>query len=600
MPDLRDYLEIRSAVPTSFSPDGSKVLVLSNLTGTFQPYRVARAGGELRSVVRADEPVGAAYLPTRDEVLVSMDSGGNEHHQLYLVGEDGGHLRPLVHHPDYIHRPGGVSRDGSLLAYASNRRNGVDFDVYTLPLQASGPPVPQRVFDLGGWCQAAGFSPDGRWLAVVRLTERNADNDLYLVDLGDGEIVHVSPHDDEASFSGPSWLSDSSGFFMSTDCGRDRRAIARYQLASRTWEYVLDTEWDASCSIDWPGSRLLVTTNHDGYTEAEMLEPATLASLGPVALPGRGVAELTFSYDGRYLVSHFTSPTEPGDAWVHDLESGALSRLTRSPRGVEAEAMVEPELHRYRSFDGERVPVFVYPPARPASSPAPVIVMVHGGPEAQYRPTFNPLVQYFVASGYAVAAPNVRGSTGYGKRYHHLDDVEKRLDAVADLAALHDWLAADGRFDAGRAVLWGGSYGGYMVLAGLALQPERWAAGVDVVGISSLVTFLENTSAWRRASREREYGWLARDRDFLVEASPITHVEHVRAPLFVIHGANDPRVPLSEAEQVHAVLAAKGVETELLVYPDEGHGLARLDNRLDAYPKAVHFLDGVLRRLATA
>ena len=172
--------------------------------------------------------------------------------------------------------------------------------------------------------------------------------------------------------------------------------------------------------------------------------------------------------------------------------------------------------------------------------------------------------------------------------------MEKRLDAVADLAALHDWLGRDGRLDVRRAVLWGGSYGGYMVLAGLALQPERWAAGVDIVGISSLVTFLENTSPWRRDSRQREYGWLERDRDLLVRASPITHAERIRAPLFIIHGANDPRVPLSEAEQIHGLLAARGVASELLVYPDEGHGLSRLDNRVDAYTKAVDFLDAVL------
>ena len=593
MPGLRDYLEIRSAVPTSFSPDGSKVLVLSNLTGTFQPYRVARSGGELRQVVQLEEPVSGSYLPTCEDVLLSVDSGGDERHQLLLVHEDGTGLRPLTDDPEAIHRAGGVTRDGSLLAFASNARNGVDFDVYTLGLDGSGPPVARRVFAPGGWCQAAGFSPDGRWLAVVRLTERNADNDLYLVEMGGSEVVHVSPHDDEATFTGPSWLPDSSAFFFATDCGRDRRAIARYDLSARAWDYVLEPPWDASCAIDWPGRRLLVTTNVEGCTEAEVVDPDTMATLDEVRLPGRGVADFVFSQDGRYLASSFTSSREPGDAWLHHLDNGRLTRLTWSPGAVAAGSMVEPELHRFSSFDGEQVPVFVYLPRR-RPSPVPVVVMVHGGPESQYRPVFNPLAQYFVDRGYAVAAPNVRGSTGYGRRYHHLDDVERRLDSVADLAALHDWLGRDGRFDVRRAVLWGASYGGYMVLAGLAFQPERWAAGVDVVGISSLVTFLENTSPWRRASREREYGWLERDRAFLERASPIIHVDRIRAPLFVIHGANDPRVPLSEAQQIHSVLSARGVPTELVVYPDEGHGLARLENRVDAYTKAVDFLDRVL------
>jgi dipeptidyl aminopeptidase/acylaminoacyl peptidase len=220
--------------------------------------------------------------------------------------------------------------------------------------------------------------------------------------------------------------------------------------------------------------------------------------------------------------------------------------------------------------------------------------MIHGGPEAQLRPIFSPLAQYFVTNGYAVAAPNVRGSTGYGKRYEHLDDVHKRLDSVRDLVALHDWLDTVDRVDAGRAILYGGSYGGYMVLAGLAFHPERWAAGIETVGISSLVSFLENTAPWRRAVREREYGSLDRDREFLLEVSPLTHVDRIRAPLVIIHGANDPRVPVGEARQIHSSLTERGVPCELLVYDDEGHGLKRLHNRLDAYPRAIAFLENVL------
>jgi dipeptidyl aminopeptidase/acylaminoacyl peptidase len=222
------------------------------------------------------------------------------------------------------------------------------------------------------------------------------------------------------------------------------------------------------------------------------------------------------------------------------------------------------------------------------------VVMIHGGPESQYRPSFSALTQYLVAEGFAVVAPNVRGSTGYGRAYQHLDDVEKRLDSVRDLAGLHDWLGTQPDLDEGRAALYGGSYGGYMTLAGLAFQPELWAAGVDIVGMSNLVTFLENTAPWRRAFREREYGSLEHDREVLEEASPINRVEAMRAPLFIIHGANDPRVPLGEAEQIHAVLTGRGVRSELLVYHDEGHGLAKLENRIDAYPRVAAFLHEVL------
>ena len=313
-------------------------------------------------------------------------------------------------------------------------------------------------------------------------------------------------------------------------------------------------------------------------------------------LPGQGVVPTSaFSRDGRYLAYHFTSPLEPGDVWSYDVETGELRRLTHSPRPVPAEELVDAELHRFESFDGESVPAFLLRPE--TDGRAPVVVEIHGGPESQRRPIFMPVVQYLVQNGYAVVQPNVRGSTGYGKRYEHLDDVEKRLDAVRDLTSLHDWLATDGSLDASRIVLYGGSYGGYMVLAGLAFHPERWAAGISVVGISSFVTFLENTSEWRRYYREREYGSLEHHREFLREVSPLTHVDRIVSPLFLIHGANDPRVPVSEAEQIHRELTAQGIPCELLVYDDEGHGLQKLKNRLDAYPRAMTFLE---RELAAA
>ena len=217
------------------------------------------------------------------------------------------------------------------------------------------------------------------------------------------------------------------------------------------------------------------------------------------------------------------------------------------------------------------------------------MLFVHGGPEGASSRAFNPTVQALVGCGLTVLVPNVRGSTGYGKRWYSLDDVDRRLDSVADLAALHDWLPTLG-LDPERSALWGGSYGGYMVLAGVTMQPERWAAGVDIVGISSLVTFLENTSGYRRAYREREYGSLAHDRELLVRASPVTYLHQLRAPLFVIHGANDPRVPVSEAEQIVGALAERGIAHEFRVYPDEGHGLAKRANRMDAYPAAIDFL----------
>jgi dipeptidyl aminopeptidase/acylaminoacyl peptidase len=597
---LPALLEARSAAPADISPDGQTVLVLSNLSGTMQAYRVPATGGEPVQLTDFEDAVGSACFLEDGRILIQKDEGGNERHQLYLVDPSGEtRPEPIVYEPEFMQLEPHESPGGGLLAYACNRRNGVDFDVFVRDL---GSGAERTVFAPGGMAVPTGFSPDGRWLSTQRLSERPGDNDVHLIDLGSGEVVHATPHDDEALFDRPAWLPDSKAFLFATNSGREFAGIARYELSSRSWRYVHEAEWDLSCSIDRRGQTLLVEVNEDGYTRLELRDPETLELRRDVPLGRRGVVPLVrpaveprISRDGTFLVYHVSSPVEPGDAWRFDIETGETTRLTHSPAELPLDELVQPESHRFASFDREEVPVFLWLP-RGSELPAPVLIVVHGGPEAQFRPTWREaaLSQYFVSRGFAVAAPNVRGSTGYGKRYEHLDDVRLRLDSVRDLAALHDWLDARSEIDGSRAALYGGSYGGYMVLAALAFQPERWAAGIDVVGISSLVTFLENTSPWRRYFREREYGSLERDREFLSQASPLTHVDAIRAPLFIIHGANDPRVPLSEAQQIHRVLTENGVPCELRVYPDEGHGLQKLANRLHAFPRAAAFLERVL------
>ena len=592
---LRDFLEIPISHAVDASGDGAVVLLAANPSGTMQLHRLRPGGGDPVRLTDLPEPVGGRLVPGSDRVIVSMDHGGDERHQLYWLDAPLAGLRELVVDHDHIHRLGAVSRDGRLLSYATNRRNGVDFDVVVRDLAGGSERV---VYDRGGWAEAGGFSPDGTQVSVGLATDRAMDNEILLCDLGGGEPILLSRHDDEAVFEEPAWLPDGA-LLMATDSGRDTMSLVRVELPGGVRSPVLEVGWECDCWIDATGRRLLVARNEDGRSRLELLDAASLEGLGAVPLPGEGVAwrpgvvpPPRLLDGGDRVVFTFSSPLEPGDAWLAGGGAG-LRRLTRGPREVPAADCVEPTAHRVPSFDGEQVPVHLYRPRGVAGAP-PVVVVIHGGPESQAVLGWNPVIQFLVAAGYAVVVPNVRGSTGYGKRWTHLDDRRLRLDSVRDLAAIHAWLPGAG-LDQHRAALYGGSYGGYMVLAGLAMQPELWAAGVDIVGISSLVTFLENTSVWRRATREREYGSLAQDRDFLIEASPLTHVDRIRAPLFIVHGANDPRVPLSEAEQIHAVLRAKGVDTELLVYGDEGHGLARLANRLDAYPRMVAFLDRVLR-----
>jgi dipeptidyl aminopeptidase/acylaminoacyl peptidase len=593
MEDLRALLEMRQASPLSFSQDGEQLLVDSNVPGTRQLYLVSSRGGDLRPLTHFDEPVSGQLLPD-GRLLLEKDAGGNERTQLYLLdAEPGAEAEPLVVDPRFIHASPHVGREGTLLAYSTNRRNGTDFDIVARDLRGGE----EQTFELGGWCNVVAISPDGRWIAAERLGERTGDSDIFLLDVATGEVAHATPHEGDAEYGCPAWLPDGSAFLAPTNVGRDTFAIGRYDVASRSWTLVVESDWDLDCIADDAGRSVLVVVNEDGYSRLELRDPRTLELLEEVPLPRRGVVEHPmFSRDGSLLAFAFSSPTEPFDVYVYDLDARELTRVTTSPRDVDVSTLVEPELHRFESFDGVSVPVFLFRPA--AEGPHPVVVMVHGGPEGQWRPWFHtsfaPLTQHLLSRGYAVAAPNVRGSTGYGKRYEHLDDVRLRLDSVRDLASLHGWLASHPGIDGSRAVLYGRSYGGYMVLAGLAFQPELWAAGIEMVGISSLVTFLENTSDYRRAAREREYGSLAHDRDFLVEASPMTHIDAVRAPLFIEHGQNDPRVPVSESRHIHRVLTEKGIRCELVVYEDEGHTIEKLANRIDCFTRAAAFLDEAL------
>jgi len=580
---------MRQALPLSFSHDGSALLVASNIPGTQQLYVVPSRGGELRQLTDFADPVSGQFLPD-GRILLEMDERGNERTQLYLLdAEPGAAPEPLVVDPRFMHATAHVGRKGALLAYATNRRNGRDFDVVARTL----PGGEERIVEPGGLCGVGGVSPDGRWIAVGRVGDRAGDNDLYLWEIDTGEIVHASPHDEEAEYFVPVWLPESSGFLAATNEDRDTFAVRRYEIESRSWETVVESRWDLECAGDDAGRSLLVLANEDGYSRLELRDRETLELREEVPLPGRGVvAQPVFSKDGSLLAFGFARPTEPYDVYLYDLDAHTVTRLTVSPRDVDPATLVEPELHRFASFDGESIPVYLYEPE--GEGPFPVVVSVHGGPESQARPEFAPWTQHLVSRGYAVAVPNVRGSTGYGKRYEHLDDVEKRLDSVRDLAALHEWLGGRPEIDGSQAVLYGRSYGGYMVLAGLAFQPDLWAAGIECVGIASLATFLENTSDYRRAAREREYGSLERDRDFLVEASPLTHVDAIRAPLFVQHGRHDPRVPVGESEQIHRVLTEKGIRSELLIFEDEGHAVQKLSNRIELFTRAVAFLDEVL------
>ncbi|MGH3425642.1 MAG: S9 family peptidase, partial [Nocardioidaceae bacterium] len=472
------------------------------------------------------------------------------------------------------------------VVYATNRRNGVDFDLVAHDLRDGSERV---LYDRGGWVDEAAVSSDEQYVLLGRPGAPARSQQLLLVEVSTGRVSELSSLDEPAAYTRFRWLPDSSGFVATSDAGREFAGVARYDLSAASWRWLAtDDDHDLVGVLDPGGARLLVVTRDDGADRAAVHDPSTGAVLSRLELAADGVicgrlGEPVWSLAGGMLAATRVSPAEPGGVYSWDGD-GVVRRTEPS---LDPSTLVAPTSHRVPAYDGEEIPCFVYRDDRCDGS---AVLLIHGGPASASARTWDPLTQALVSAGHAVVVPNVRGSTTYGKRWAALDDVTLRLDSVADLASLHRWLPDVG-LDPRRAALLGQSYGGYMVLAGLTMQPELWAAGVDIVGISSFVTFLENTAPYRRAHREREYGSLAHDRDFLEQASPLTHIDAVRAPLLVVHGANDPRVPLSETEQLVAAVRERGVECELLVYADEGHGLKKLHNRLDAYPKMFDFLD---------
>jgi dipeptidyl aminopeptidase/acylaminoacyl peptidase len=603
-------------VPTwrAFDVDGQgRVLAGSDESGTVQLVELA-ADGTATELTALPGACSGRYLPGERAVVVQHDHDGNERGQLSLLwldeplGRPAGldDLEPMAHDPRYVHRlldvlPGRV-------VYATNRRNSVDFDIV---IRAVSTGAEEVVYDRGGMVQAVAVSPEARHVAITVPGRPALSDQLLLVDTmpatESGRIVELTDAELPARHLRPHWLAGGQTVLVSSDAGADHTSVCAIDVGVDPAEpgrtvLVKDSGHDL---LGWPspdGRMVLVETGEDGASRLALHDAQSGELLRRVTLPGDGIVSYplpdpVWAPDSRRVALSYTDPHTPGDVLLLDVDSGRAGPLTDSAAALRG--TVSPTAYRVPTPDGEQVPCLVYRPSTADTADTALagsaVLVVHGGPEAQSRRGFHPVVQGLVAVGHTVVVPNVRGSTGYGKRWYSADDRRRRLDSVADLAAVHEWLPQIG-CDPARAALWGGSYGGYMVLAGLAFQPGRWAAGVDIVGISSLVTFLENTADYRRAHREREYGSLTDDRDFLAQASPLSRVDEISAPLFVIHGANDPRVPLTEAQQLVEAVRRRGVECELLVYEDEGHGLARRASRLDAYPRALAFLARHLAR----
>jgi dipeptidyl aminopeptidase/acylaminoacyl peptidase len=593
-PSVERYLNIRSAVTPELSASGRRLAFRTAITGQNQVWMIDRPGAWPTQVTFGTEPIGSfTWSPVDDDRMIfTRDVGGNERRQLYLADVATGDVRRLTTRDDVIHNWGGWSRDGRRITYSSNERNQAFFDVYVMDVESG---VARRVLERDGSNYSAGFSPDGARVLVADL-KTPSDVDLWLVDAeGTAAPRRLTPEGQRARYSDSAWMPDGASLWVTTDRGREFMSLARIDVATGVLAFRDSLSWDiADLALSEDGRMLATVVNEDGRGRLVVrdLRLRSADQAVPVPeLPDGTVSDLAWSRDGTRLAFALSGPQHPSDAWVFDRTTKTVTRWTDSwTAGIPRESFVGSRVVHFDSFDGTRIAGFLYLPPGAAGRPVPILFNVHGGPESQAEAVFSPLIQYFVQRGFGVYSPNVRGSTGYGKSFAHLDDVGKRLDSVRDLASAAEWLVAQGIAEPGRIAVSGGSYGGYMTLAALAFHPEVWACGVDIVGISNLRTFIANTGAWRQSLRAAEYGDPEKDGAAMDAASPIHKVADIRAPLMVIQGANDPRVPQSEADQMVEAMRARGATVEYLLYPDEGHGLAKLPNRITAYTKMADFL----------
>jgi dipeptidyl aminopeptidase/acylaminoacyl peptidase len=600
--DLLPYENIRTAAFADWHPTERRMLIRTRFANTVQLHEVALPLGARTQVTFFPERVDAGrYRPGRpDQVVFGSDVGGSENFQLYLLDRKTGRSRRLS---DGTHRylEPLWSHTGKLLVYTSNVRNGRDSDIYIAEPDAADAAntgdakgSERRLLEVKGNWSPLDWSPDDRRLLLGEYVSAN-EAYLHWVDVATGEVHAITPkvgNGPTVLYSGGRWAKDGNSVYTASDRDGEFRRLVRLDLGGGGKATVLsgDIPWDVEdFDLSRDGSLLAFFTNEDGFSKLHVVHTATAKAVRVPELPAGVAGGLTFRPGSHEIAFQISWARSPADVYSFDPDSGRLERWTASEAGgLPVASLALPQLVRYSTFDhGDNgaqrtIPAFVYrPPGDRFPGKRPVYIDIHGGPEAQVRPGFLGSNNYMVSElGVVLIQPNVRGSEGYGKSYLKLDNGEKREDTVKDIGALLDWIARQPDLDASRVMVGGGSYGGYMSLAVLVHYSDRLRCGYEVVGISNFVTFLKNTQEYRRDLRRVEYG---DERDpkmaaFLEGIAPARHADRITKPLLVAQGANDPRVPLSESDNIVKEVSAKGVPTWYVVAKNEGHGFQKKEN----------------------
>jgi dipeptidyl aminopeptidase/acylaminoacyl peptidase len=578
----------------TLSPDAKQLIVTCNMSGSPQLWSVPSAGGWPVQLTAFDDPVsGASWSPTGDWVAMMLAPGGGMNTQIYLMHPNGTGLKRITGGGKENNWLGEWTNDGRWLTLSSNRANPAAMDPYIYDVATGETRLIAKNPGIGG---VEDISHDKRRAVVFRMSSRS-DNDLYLVELGTGKEHLLTPHTPPGSFHSGSFSPDGATIYVATNGDRDLIALGRIRITTDGKPgpiEIIASRTDAELqgfTITEDGRTAALAWNVAGRTETSWLDLSSLKLTSGPKPPAEIAGFGRFSKDGHLIPLVASGSATPTDVWLHDRRTNRIRQVTHSPHaGIDLNALVRPDLVRFKAHDGLDLSGWLYKP-HDFKAPGAIVLSFHGGPEGQERPGFRADYQVLLSRGIAVFAPNVRGSSGFGKKFVNLDNGELRVNGVRDIRAAVQEVVSSGIADPKRIGIMGGSYGGYMTMAGLTQYPDLFAAGANYFGIVNFKTFFEHTEPWMAAISKIEYGDPDTQSDLLKNLSPIHKLDRVTAPTLVLHGANDTNVPVVEAEQVVNTLKGRGIAVEYVLFPDEGHGFRKTSNRIRANAEMVRWFE---------
>ncbi|GHF18646.1 peptidase S9 [Kordiimonas sediminis] len=591
--DITRYLMARSVRSVQIAPMGGKVAYISNATGIPQVWVMNDDGTGETQLTFGNGVTFYRWHPEGTHILYGADNNGDEQEAYYLLAANGRSEKQVLEHSNAYRQFGAFSSDGTQIVYASTERNGRDFDIYVTDLESGDT---RMVYEGTFGYYPVSWQPNGDNVIVSQTVGEDANN-VFLLNVKSGEMKPLFKPEVASAYTDFTWYWRGTRFYFATNQDREYQALASYDMETGEMSFISEPDMDVENVRMCGGGRYLAwTTNEGGYDRLHLWDFKENRAASVPYLPDGVISISWVNMHRSWMTITVTGPSSPGDVYLWKVSEGEMRHL-KAPvmAGLDRNTMVKPEAVTFKARDGVTVQGLLYLP-KGVEKP-PVVVDVHGGPTAQARPRWQPAAQYLVGKGIAVLDINVRGSTGFGKTYMRLDNQEKRLDSVRDLVDAVAWMREDGRVDADNAAVMGGSYGGYMVNAVMGLYPDVFKAGASFVGVSNWVRALETASPGLKASDLIEYGDI-RDpkwQKFYAENSPINTAHKIKAPMFFEHGVNDPRDPVTETDDMVKTIRDNGYEVEYLRFPDEGHGIRKMSNRITHFRRLARFLETHLK-----